>query len=69
MADRQPSGMQLVGKYLGLVFLLPCCVLVGYILGHYLDKVFGTTYLTLVFLLFGIAAGLIEVFRELKPEK
>ena len=69
MADRQPGGLQQVGKYLGLVFLLPCCMLVGYILGHYLDKAFGTSYLTLVFLLFGVAAGFIEVFRELKPEK
>jgi F0F1-type ATP synthase assembly protein I len=60
--------MQQLGKYLGLAFLLPCCTLVGFIIGHYLDKAFGTTFLTLVFLLFGIAAGFIEVFRELKPD-
>ncbi|MGA2182128.1 MAG: AtpZ/AtpI family protein [Bryobacteraceae bacterium] len=65
MADREPGGLQQLGKYLGLGFLLPCCTLVGYIIGHYLDKAFGTSWLTLVFLLLGIAAGFIELFREM----
>jgi F0F1-type ATP synthase assembly protein I len=68
VADRDPGGLQLLGKYLGLAFLLPCCALVGYIIGYYLDKAFGTGFLKLVFLLFGIAAGFVEVFRELKPD-
>lgn len=59
---------QQIGKYLGLAFLLPCCTLVGYVIGYYLDKAFHTHFLTLVFLLFGIAAGFIELFRELKPD-
>jgi len=29
------------------------------------DKAFGTSWLTLVFLLLGIAAGFIELFREM----
>ena len=65
MADNGRNGLQQAGKYLGLAFLLPCCTLVGYIIGHYLDKAFGTTWLTLVFLLLGIAAGFIELFREM----
>lgn len=56
-----------VGKYLGLAFLLPCCTLVGYAIGYYLDRAFGTHFLTLIFLLFGIAAGIIELLREIKP--
>lgn len=63
MADR--NGLQQAGKYLSLAFLLPCCTLVGYVIGHYLDKAFGTSWLTLVFLLLGIAAGFIELFREM----
>jgi len=65
VADNGRNGLQQAGKYLGLAFLLPCCTLVGYIIGHYLDKAFGTTWLTLVFLLLGIAAGFIELFREM----
>ena len=58
-----------VGKYIGLAFLLPCCTLVGYAIGYFLDRAFGTHFLTLTFLLLGIAAGFIELLRELKPDK
>ena len=58
-----------VGKYLGIAFLLPTCTLVGYAIGYYLDRAFGTHFLTFIFLLFGIAAGFIELIRELKPDK
>ena len=53
------------GKYYGLAFLIPCSILVGYAIGYGLDKFFGTTYLKLVFLLLGIASGMIELVREL----
>jgi F0F1-type ATP synthase assembly protein I len=53
------------GKYYGLAFLLPACLLVGYIIGYLLDKAFGTHYLRIVFLFLGIAAGMIEMIREL----
>jgi len=57
------------GKYYTVAFLLPVSILVGYAIGYFLDKAFHTTFLKLVFLLFGIAAGLIETVRELsKPD-
>jgi F0F1-type ATP synthase assembly protein I len=65
MPEKDDNPMRQMGRFLGLAFLLPCCVLVGYIIGHYLDKAFGTHYLTLIFLLLGIAAGFIELFREM----
>ena len=67
MADE--TQFRQVGKYLGLAFLLPCCTLVGYAIGYFLDKTFGTHFLTLIFLLLGIAAGIIELLRELKPDQ
>ena len=60
---------QQLGKYLGLAFLLPCCALVGYAIGYYLDRAFGTHFLTLTFLVLGIVAGFIELLRELKPDQ
>ena len=30
------------GKYSGLAFLLPVSILVGYVIGYFLDKAFGT---------------------------
>jgi len=68
MASPDDRWQKQLGKYLGLAFLMPCCTVVGFVIGHYLDKAFGTHFLTLVFLLFGIAAGFVEVFRELKPD-
>ena len=56
------------GKYYTLAFLLPACVLVGYVIGYFLDKAFGTSILKIVFLLLGVAAGIIEVIRELSAD-
>lgn len=67
MPDDNPYHQ--VGKYIGLAFLLPSCTLVGYGMGYFLDRAFGTHFLTLVFLLLGIAAGILELLRELKPDK
>jgi ATP synthase protein I len=63
--SKDENPFQQFGRFMGLAFLLPCCAVVGYIIGHYLDKAFGTTWLTLVFLLLGIAAGFVELFREM----
>lgn len=54
-----------VGKYLGIGFILPSCVFVGWLIGYLLDKAFHTHFLTFFFLLFGIAAGFISLIREL----
>jgi ATP synthase protein I len=60
---------QQYGKYIGLAFMLPSCTLVGYAIGYFLDKAFGTHFLTLVFLVLGIIAGFIELIRETRPDK
>ncbi len=56
------------GKYLGLAFLLPACVFVGYVIGVLLDRLFGTHFLYIVFLLLGVGAGLLELVRELQKD-
>jgi F0F1-type ATP synthase assembly protein I len=60
--------MRQVGKYLGIGFILPTCVFVGWLIGTLLDRTFHTRFLTLVFLLFGIAAGFISLIRELTQD-
>ena len=56
------------GKYSGLTFLVPVCVLIGYVIGYFLDKAFGTSFFKIVFLLLGVAAGMIELIRELNKD-
>jgi F0F1-type ATP synthase assembly protein I len=57
-----------LGKYYGMIFILPAAVLVGYGIGYALDKVFHTTFLKIVFLFLGVAAGMIDLFRELTKD-
>lgn len=56
------------GKYYGMIFVLPAAVLVGFGIGYGLDRVFHTTFLKIVFLFLGVAAGVIDLFRELSKD-
>lgn len=71
MPPKSPkTPMQQVGDYMGLAFLLPISVVIGYAIGYYLDQWFGTTWLRIVFILLGVASGLISLVKELlKREK
>jgi len=57
-----------IGKYYGMIFILPAAVLVGFGIGYALDKVFHTSFLKIVFLFLGVAAGVIDLFRELTKD-
>ena len=55
----------LVGEYTSLAFLLPVSTLIGYALGYMLDKEFGTAWMYIPGLILGIAAGLVQLVRQL----
>ena len=57
--------VQQFGKYYAVAFLVPSAVLIGFLIGYGLDKLFGTGFLKIIFLFFGLAAGMIELVREL----
>ena len=40
-------------------------IVIGYAIGYFLDRWFGTTFLKIVFLLFGIAAGFLTFYRTI----
>jgi F0F1-type ATP synthase assembly protein I len=54
-----------LGKYLELAILLPISTMVGLGMGYGLDKLFGTHFLYIIFMLLGSAAGIIQLIREL----
>jgi len=54
-----------LGKYLELAILLPVATMVGLGIGYGLDKLFGTHFLYLIFMVLGTAAGIIQLIREL----
>jgi len=57
-----------VSRYTGLAFILPVSTLVGWVIGHLLDKLFKTNFLYLVFILLGAAAGFIDLIRTTRQE-
>ena len=59
----EKSFMMRYGYYSQLAFILPSCIFAGWLIGGLLDRWLGTTYLYMVFLLLGIAGGLIQVIR------
>ena len=57
------------GEYSELAFSLPAMTFAGYAIGYGLDKWLGTTWLYMVFLLLGIAGGLIHIVRFASRER
>ena len=57
-----------MGEYTSLAFLLPAATFVGYIIGYLLDKVFHTHFLYIVFLILGIAAGFVQLIRQIQRD-
>jgi F0F1-type ATP synthase assembly protein I len=68
MGDKRNDAYVMLGRYLGLATLLPAATFVGYAIGYLLDKAFGTTYLKIIFLIFGIVGGFVELIRELSKD-
>jgi F0F1-type ATP synthase assembly protein I len=64
VSGKKPFG-KMVGDYTALAFMLPTATFVGYLIGYLLDKAFGTSFLYIVFLLLGIAAGFVQLIRQL----
>ena len=68
--NEKPSSVWVqVGRYLSLATLLPAATVVGYLIGYGLDHLFHTHFLRIVFLIFGIAAGFINLIRELNRDQ
>lgn len=65
--DKQSPWVQ-VGKYTELAVLLPAATFIGWIIGTLLDHWLHTSYLYLVGLLVGIAAGFVQLIRTVMKE-
>lgn len=58
----------LVGEYTSLAFMLPVATLIGYALGYLLDKAFHTHWIYIPGLFLGIAAGFVQLIRQLMQD-
>jgi F0F1-type ATP synthase assembly protein I len=62
---RKKSWPALVGEYTSLAFMLPIATFLGYAIGYLLDRAFGTHWIYIPGLLLGIAAGFVQLIRQL----
>ncbi len=65
MAAKPDKSLIWLGKYLSLALTLPASVVAGYILGALADNWLHVAFLRVLGILLGMAAGLIQVVREL----
>ena len=64
MARKQTTAAR-YAEFTGLAILLPASTFVGYAIGYYLDKYFGTTWLKILFLILGSVAGFVALIRQI----
>ena len=66
MPEEEPSLFKQLARLSTVGVTLVAATAIGLAIGYGLDRLFGTTpWLTLTFTLFGIAAGFINLFRDL----
>jgi len=62
--DGKRVSFQQLSSLIAVGMVFPISIVIGYGIGYYLDRWLGTTYLKVVFLLFGIASGFVSFFRS-----
>ena len=67
--EKSKSIWVIAGEYSSVAMILPASVFAGYLIGYFLDKQFGTTYLYLIFMILGIVSGFVQIFRFLKKHE
>ena len=66
MPDEEPSVLRQIARLSTIGVALVAATFIGLGIGYALDKWLGTSpWLTLIFTLFGIAAGFLNLFREI----
>jgi ATP synthase protein I len=66
MSDEEPSVLKQLARLSTVGLSLVAATAIGLLIGYWLDKWLGTgPWLTMVFTLFGIAAGFLNLFRDL----
>ena len=66
--NRKKNVWVQVGEYTSLAFMLPAATLIGYGIGYLLDRALGTTFLKVIFLIFGMASGFLQVVRQVQKD-
>ncbi len=68
MSSSNKNPWVLAGQYTSLAVALPASTALGYLIGYLLDRWLKTNFLYIVFLLLGIAAGFVQLIRQVKKD-
>ncbi|HEY2016723.1 MAG TPA: AtpZ/AtpI family protein [Bryobacteraceae bacterium] len=68
MAQRNKTFTAKAAEYSSLALLLPISTLVGYGIGYWLDKKFGTQWIQIVGLILGSVAGFVQLIRQIMQD-
>lgn len=68
MSQDKKNPWVLAGEYSTLAVMMPAAAVVGYFMGYGLDRLFHTHFLYIVFLLLGIAAGFVQLIRQVQKD-
>lgn len=66
--DRKKSPWVQFGRYSQIAFMLPAGTVAGYLLGSLLDRWLHVTWISIIGLLLGTVAGLIELIRTISRD-
>lgn len=69
MPGKPDKSLIWLGKYLSLALTLPASVVAGYILGALADHFLHVPFLRVLGIILGMAAGIVQIFRELSREE
>lgn len=53
---------------MSMALVLPVSTFVGYLIGYWLDKKFGTSWLQILFLIIGTIAGFVQLIRQIMQD-
>ena len=65
MTEKKDGFVASALRYTAMATTLPAAIFAGYLIGYWLDKWLGTTYLKIVFLVLGIVGGFAQIIQQL----
>jgi F0F1-type ATP synthase assembly protein I len=67
--DDDRAAWKQLNRYLEIGLAFPASTVAGLLIGYGLDRLFHTHFLYIVFMLFGIAGGFVQLVRLTSREK
>jgi F0F1-type ATP synthase assembly protein I len=64
---KKPTSVSFA-EYTGLALTLPAATFVGYLIGYWLDRAFGTHFLYIIFLILGSIGGFVNLIRHVMAD-